>query len=113
MADRKDQIKVFYLPPYSPEINPDEYLNRDFKTVLRISDQAPSKKALLQKATTFWNSSAKCRSVSWHISNMRRFNMLLSLLFDCRVNIAVQKPAQHVGDFMQNVSCKLYRRRKN
>lgn len=53
LAEHKDQIEVFYLPPYSPEINPDEYLNRDFKTVLRTSDRAPSKKVLLQKATTF------------------------------------------------------------
>ena len=24
-------IEVFYLPAYSPELNPDEYLNNDFK----------------------------------------------------------------------------------
>lgn len=53
LAERKDRIEVFYLPPYSPEINPDEYLNRDFKTVLRSSDRAPSKTALRQKATLF------------------------------------------------------------
>lgn len=53
LAERKDQLEVFYLPPYSPEINPDEYLNRDFKTELRSSDRATSKKALLQKATRF------------------------------------------------------------
>lgn len=47
------QIEVFYLPPYSPEINPDEYLNRDFKTVLRTSDRAKSKNTLLQKAQDF------------------------------------------------------------
>ena len=28
---RKDQIEVFFLPPYSPEYNPDEYLNGDLK----------------------------------------------------------------------------------
>ena len=50
LAERKDQIEVFYLPPYSPEINPDEYLNRDFKTELRSSDRATSKKVLLHKA---------------------------------------------------------------
>lgn len=44
---------MFYLPPYSPEINPDEYLNRDFKTVLRTSDRAKNKNALLQKAQDF------------------------------------------------------------
>lgn len=53
LAERKDRIEVFYLPPYSPEINPDEYLNRDFKTVLRSSDRASSKTALRQKATLF------------------------------------------------------------
>lgn len=53
VAERKEQIEVFYLPLYSPEINPDEYLNRDFKTELRSSDHASSKKALLSKVTTF------------------------------------------------------------
>ena len=53
LAERNDQIEVFYLPPYSPEINPDEYLNRDFKTELRTSDRTTSKKALLHKAVTF------------------------------------------------------------
>ena len=27
----KDEIALFYLPPYSPEYNPDEYLNNDLK----------------------------------------------------------------------------------
>lgn len=53
LAERKDRIEVFYLPPYAPENNPDEYLNRDFKTVRRSSDRAESKKVLLQKAAAF------------------------------------------------------------
>lgn len=32
--DRADQIAVFYLPSYSPELNPDEHLNRDLKGTL-------------------------------------------------------------------------------
>jgi hypothetical protein len=32
LADKKDQIEVFYLPKYTPERNPDEYLNCDVKT---------------------------------------------------------------------------------
>ena len=55
LAERKEHIEVFYLPPYSPEINPDEYLNRDFKTALRSSDRAESKKVVHQKATAFMN----------------------------------------------------------
>jgi transposase len=31
LADKKDRIEVFYLPTYSPELNPDEYLNCDVK----------------------------------------------------------------------------------
>jgi len=27
----EEQIALFYLPPYSPEFNPDEYLNQDYK----------------------------------------------------------------------------------
>lgn len=34
----KEEIEVFYLPAYSPELNPDEYLNCDLKTGIRISD---------------------------------------------------------------------------
>ncbi len=29
--ENKDKIKLFYLPSYSPDYNPDEYLNQDYK----------------------------------------------------------------------------------
>jgi transposase len=32
LADKQAQIEVFYLPKYTPERNPDEYLNCDVKT---------------------------------------------------------------------------------
>jgi len=32
LAGKKDRIEVFFLPPYSPELNPQEYLNQDIKT---------------------------------------------------------------------------------
>ena len=31
LAEQKDRIEVFYLPPYSPELNPSEYFNGDLK----------------------------------------------------------------------------------
>jgi transposase len=31
LAGRTAQIEVFYLPAYSPEYNPDEYLNGNLK----------------------------------------------------------------------------------
>jgi len=32
VAENKDQIRLFHLPAYSPELNPDEMLNQDVKT---------------------------------------------------------------------------------
>jgi transposase len=32
LADRADRIELFYLPGYSPELNPDECLNQDVKS---------------------------------------------------------------------------------
>ena len=32
---RKERIELFFLPPYSPELNPDEYVNRAVKTDIR------------------------------------------------------------------------------
>lgn len=32
----KSEIELFFLPAYSPELNPDEYLNRGLKTELRL-----------------------------------------------------------------------------
>ena len=31
----KDRIEIFFLPPYSPEHNPDEYMNQDVKAHMR------------------------------------------------------------------------------
>ncbi len=53
MSARQDKIEVFYLPPYSPETNPDEYLFRDLKTMLRLSARSKTKDALLGKAKVF------------------------------------------------------------
>ena len=32
LAQHHGRIRLFFLPPYAPEINPDEYLNQDVKT---------------------------------------------------------------------------------
>jgi transposase len=47
LAQHKDEIEVFYLPSYSPELNPDERLNADLKHA--ISTKVPVRtKAKLQ-----------------------------------------------------------------
>ena len=40
------KIKLFYLPSYSPELNPDEYLNRDVKASLAEKKRPRTAKAL-------------------------------------------------------------------
>lgn len=42
LEERKTQIEVFYLPAYSPELNPDEYLNNTLKQDMGNRQQADS-----------------------------------------------------------------------
>jgi transposase len=51
IAANAAKIKVFYLPPYAPDVNPDEYLNNDSKQNLHThSGLSRSKRAM--KAST-------------------------------------------------------------
>ena len=49
LDENKDEIAVFYLPAYSPELNPDEYLNCDLKAGVHSGKPARSKEALKKK----------------------------------------------------------------
>jgi transposase len=44
LAENADKIEVFYLPSYSPELNPDELLNSDLKQ--RVTTSAPARTKL-------------------------------------------------------------------
>jgi len=50
VEEHKDQLAIFYLPPYSPEFNPDEYLNQDYKRNAN-KNNLPFTKAQLKKNT--------------------------------------------------------------
>lgn len=45
----KEQIELFFLPSYSPELNPDEYLNCDLKAGIHSGVPARSKSQLKGK----------------------------------------------------------------
>ena len=47
---RRAQIELFYLPPCASESNPDEYLNYDFKTALRLEPPIRDDSQFLKKA---------------------------------------------------------------
>ena len=48
----KDEIEVFYLPSYSPELNPDEYLNCDMKAAVHSGLPSRNEKELKTKVVT-------------------------------------------------------------
>lgn len=50
-----DKIKLFHLPPYSPEYNPDEYLNHDLKESIGTKPQVKAKDELQTLADDFMN----------------------------------------------------------
>ena len=49
LAKQAEKIDVFYLPAYSPELNPDEYLNCDLKSGVHSKRPARNKKQLKAK----------------------------------------------------------------
>jgi len=51
LTGKEEQIEIFYLPPYSPELNPDEHLNCDLKAGVQSGNPARSKEQLKRKAT--------------------------------------------------------------
>lgn len=50
VESHSDEIELFFLPSYSPELNPDEYLNCDLKDGVHSRCPARSKKQLKNKA---------------------------------------------------------------
>ena len=49
VADRAERIELHFLPSYSPELNPDEYLNQDVKRHMRQVHPRPVDKPGLNK----------------------------------------------------------------
>jgi len=59
LAENKNKIEVFFLPPYSPELNPQEYVNQDVKTNI-IGKRRPINKPQMKKnVTDFMNKRRK------------------------------------------------------
>lgn len=53
VADHQDQIQVFYLPVYSPELNPVEYLNGDMKATVNEAGLPDNRGALQTRIHAF------------------------------------------------------------
>jgi transposase len=53
LEKHKDQIEVFFLPPYAPELNPDEYLNNALKQDVHSGDLPRTKEDIKHKIHSF------------------------------------------------------------
>lgn len=53
LEKHKEQIEIFFLPPYSPEHNPDEYLNGNLKQRIRSGQPARNVDDLEKKTRSF------------------------------------------------------------
>lgn len=49
VARHQAALELFFLPPYAPELNPDEYLNNDLKQHLSIRPKAGDKPSLVKQ----------------------------------------------------------------
>ncbi len=67
LAQHFEQIEVFYLPSYSPELDPDEMANADIKQVVTSRAPARSKLQLVKAA------SSHLRSVQKQPERIRRY----------------------------------------
>lgn len=55
LEENKEKIEVFFIPPYSPELNPQEYLNQDLKTNIIGKKRAINKEQLKDNINQFMN----------------------------------------------------------
>lgn len=69
LAQNKDRIELFFLPPYSPDLNPDELLNHDLKANAVGRKRARTKDELIDNATSHLESRKAAPAV---ISNLFR-----------------------------------------
>ena len=55
LEGNKDRIEVLFIPPYSPELNPQEYVNQDLKTNIIGKKRAINKEQLKENINGFMN----------------------------------------------------------
>jgi transposase len=67
LEGKADQIRIFYLPSYSPELNPDEMLNANLKQAVRSAAPARKKGDLKARAL------ARMRHLSKSPAKVRAF----------------------------------------
>lgn len=69
----KKEILLFYLPPYSPEYNPDEYLNNDLKRTIGTQAMVKNVKELENNTLNFME---KIKKDSKHVKSYFNHNTI-------------------------------------
>jgi len=67
LAENKAFIEIFYLPSYSPDLNPDELVNSDLKAALAKSPESRRKGELADHAK------AHMRSIQKQLEHIKSF----------------------------------------
>jgi transposase len=67
LEKHKEEIELFYLPSYSPELNPDEYLNNSLKGRVHSGERAQNAKQFESKARKHM------RSLQNNRTNVKKF----------------------------------------
>lgn len=67
IEEQKGRIRIIYMPPYAPELNPDEFLNQDVKT------NAVGKRRASDKAELMANTRRHLRSTQRRPQRVRSF----------------------------------------
>ena len=57
---RQDKIELFFLPPYAPESDPDEYLNHALKLSVHSGDLPQTKRDIRHKTASFMRTLQHC-----------------------------------------------------
>lgn len=74
LEENKQRIEVFFLPPYSPELNPQEYVNQDVKTNIIGKKRPVNKVQMRTNVEEFMNKRKNDRKQVqkyFHVSHVR------------------------------------------
>ena len=63
LGKHKKEIVIFYLPAYSPELNPDEMLNNDVKANASKSRRPSTKVELIENMRYYLRITQKCPEI--------------------------------------------------
>ena len=61
LSNNRSKIEVFFIPPYSPELNPQEYVDQDLKTNIIGKKRTINKDRLRENISGFMNKRKKDR----------------------------------------------------